>query len=113
MEVPASNKEYVYHLMSEAIPKHWTVIDFNPINLAQDIFSEHKKYVAVNMLQYDRQVSSPLPNCEIYCMSVEAYLREVFFPKEDVFVICNGCNMADIRLILAHFKNVFIYKLNF
>lgn len=81
-----------YYHLSQIIPKDWTIIDFGAANNPQSyFFTEHKKYIAVEPLgscDEENGMFCP-PNCEIYRMTTGEFLKNVDYPKEKVFAICN------------------------
>lgn len=81
-----------YYHLSQIIPLDYTIIDFGAGNNPQSyFFTKHKKYIAVNPpsdIPEEDGMFCP-HNCEIYRMTTGEFLKNVDFPKEKVFAICN------------------------
>lgn len=82
----------IYYYISKVIPKDYTLIDFGAGHNPQSyFFTEYKKYIAVNPMSDIAEENGMFcpPNCEIYRMTTAEFLKNIDYPKEKVFAICN------------------------
>lgn len=105
-----------YCHLSKIIPEDWTVIDFGAANNPQSyFFTRLKKYIAVNPISDIPEENGMFcpPNCEIYRMTTDEFIKTVDYPKEKVFAICNyvpnwhGEN--SMELVRKNFKNCYTF----
>jgi len=102
----------IYKSLSEIIPKHFTIVDLGcAYNPQCFYFTEHKKYVAVDVSDCVKFQSD---NCEIYEKRIEDFISQDLnkFDLEETFAICSyvpswgGDNGEMVR---KAFKNCFVY----
>lgn len=106
----------IYYYLSKVIPKDWSVIDFGAGYNAQSyFFTEHKEYIAVNPqspFPDDDGMFCP-PNCKVYRMTTGQFLKDVDYPRERVFAICNYVpNWYDedsVMLVHENFRDCYTF----
>ncbi len=102
----------IYEKLSTIIPTHFTIVDLGcAYNPQCFYFSEHKKYIAVDI---SNCVKFQSDNCKIYHKSIENFIKEDTkdLNMDETFAICSfvpdwGGN--NIKLARESFKNIFVY----
>lgn len=102
----------IYERLAEMIPKHFTIIDLGcAYNPQCFYFTEHKKYVAVDISDCVKFQSE---NCIIYQKSIEDFIADNLkdYDLEETFAICSyvppwGGNNGE--MVRKAFKNLFVY----
>jgi len=101
-----------YKLLSQIIPKHFTIVDLGcAYNPQCYYFKDHKKYVGVDILTKKVFMT---PNCEFYNMTIDEFIDGNIhkFNIDETFAICNYVPVwykLDANKIRRSFKNLFCY----
>lgn len=102
----------IYERLSEIIPRHFTIVDLGcAYNPQCFFFTEHKKYIAVDISDCEKFKSD---NCLIYHKSIEDFIEQDIsgLNLDETFAICSyvppwgGDNGKMVR---ETFHNLFIY----
>lgn len=103
----------IYKMLSEIIPKHFTVVDFGcAYNPQCFYFQEHKHYHAIDIFpDTERFMTS---NCTFYEMKISEFIGKYLdlFDLDRTFAICSYVppwHDDNIKIVKENFKNVFTY----
>lgn len=108
-----------YYYLSRMIPLDWTVVDIGcGYNLQSALFSNHKRYIAVNPDEYEKDQDWHFehyvaPGTEYYDSTGQEFIRSVL-PKlgldmNKTFAICHWVPSEECRKMVGEtFKNLFV-----
>lgn len=102
-----------YKYLSQLIPKHCTIVDLGCAYNAQCfLFTEHKKYIAVDSFpETERFISK---NCEIKVKRISEFIKEDIseLNMKETFAILNYVPMwgeENKRIVQDTFENLYVY----
>ena len=100
-----------YDLLSEMIPKHFTVIDFGcAYNPQSYLFTKHKHFIAVDGSGGMERFQAF--GTEVITMSAQEYIEREMWPDilETTFAICSYVPDDEAqKMIRETFKNLYVY----
>lgn len=102
-----------YKYLSKLIPKHFTVVDLGCAYNAQCfLFTEHKKYIAVDSFQNTERFISP--NCDLIVKKISDFIREDMsnINLKETFAILNYvsmCGEQNKKIVHDTFDNLYVF----